>query len=394
MGPIRRFKSRRRAEQPHTPASTTLVTPSLPPPPFSDWWNDFSQRFYGSSYEIPDSESFESMFKMSMKTFEYISSLVKEEMLAKASGFSDLSGDPLNLYDLVAVALRRLGSGESLSLVGESLNLNQTTVAQITKLFTDAMEVRAVCHLRWPSTEAEVEEVKGKMETISGLPNCCGAIETTHILMCLSIADRSSNVWRDRENNQSMTLQAIVDADLRFRDIVAGWPGSLTDETIHKKSTFFRLCQEGKKFNGKKRELSEGTEIEEFIIGNSGFPLLPWLITPYQGDELSYSEAKFNRMVTKTQKVAQKAFAKLKENWKIIQKLMWRPDKDRLPKIILTCCALHNILIDMKDEVQEGLVFSDRTGLNYRPAFCAAGDDHNGSVLREKLSVYLSGVEE
>ncbi|KAJ9540042.1 hypothetical protein OSB04_026548 [Centaurea solstitialis] len=442
MGPIRRFKPRRKVEQ---PGDTTLQTPSLSPPPFSDWWNDFSSSkngfdpstpnscgfllsesvwsnaavnlynplahefkswislftvsgrkkkeeiftmraiwtkrdsaamifmclivfvhplccFLGSLSEIPESESFESMFKMSMKTFDYITSLVKEDMMAKASGFNDLSGHPLGLYDMVAVALRRLGSGESLSIVGDSLDLNQTTVAQITKLFTDAIGTRAACHLRWPSTEAEMEDVKRKIETISGIPNCCGAIETTHILMCLPAADRVSNVWRDRENNQSMTLQAIVDADLRF--------------------------------NGPKREVSAGNEIEEFIIGGSGFPLLPWLITPYQGDKLCDPEAKFNRIMMETQKVGQKAFAKLKENWKIIKKVMWRPDKDRLPKIILACCMLHNILIDMEDEVQEGIDFSGHADLNYRPAFCRADDDQNGLILREKLCFYLSGIEE
>ncbi|KAL4576351.1 hypothetical protein LXL04_012443 [Taraxacum kok-saghyz] len=409
MGPIRRSKSKKKSEHP----PTSPVTPPLHQPLPSDWWHDFSKRFHGMAYlhmlvllrvvnlilftyawslsKSTDSQSFESMFKMSMKTFDYISSLVKEDINAKTPNFIDLNGTPLGLYDVVAIALRRLGSGDSLAVVGTSLNLNQTTVAQITKLFVDTLEVKGISHLRWPASESEMAVVKSKLENIAGLPNCCGAIDTTHVMMCLSTVDRSTQVWCDRENNQTITLQVIVDADLRFRDIVGGWPGSLTDENIHKKSTFFQFCKTGERLGGKRRVVSEGIEIEEYIVGNSGFRLLPWLITPYRGNKLCDSKIRFNQMVMKTQMVAQKALGKLKQNWKIIQGVMWRPDKHRLPLIVLACCILHNILIDMEDEVQEKLVFSHRHDLDYRPAFCDAEDDENGVVLRKKICLHLSG---
>ncbi|KAI3721294.1 hypothetical protein L2E82_32300 [Cichorium intybus] len=103
MGPIRRSKSKKKAEQP----TTSLVTPPLSQPQPSDWWHDFSKRFHGSFSKSTDSQSFESMFKMSMKTFDYISSLVKEDIMAKTPNFLDLNGNPLTLYDVVATALRR-----------------------------------------------------------------------------------------------------------------------------------------------------------------------------------------------------------------------------------------------------------------------------------------------
>ncbi|CAH1438533.1 unnamed protein product [Lactuca virosa] len=387
MGPIRRSKSKKKAEQP----TTSLVTPPLPQPQLSDWWHDFSKRFHGSLSKSTDSQSFESMFKMSMKTFDYISSLVKEDIIAKTPSFMDLNGIPLCLYDVVATALRRLGSGDSLAIVGTSLNLNQTTVAQITKLFVDTLEFRGICHIRWPESESEMEAVKSKLEKIAGLPNCCGAIDTSHVMMCVSTADRSTQLWCDREKNQTVTFQVIADADLRFRDLVGGWPGCMTDERIHKKSTFFKFCKSGERLNGKRRVVSEGNEIEEYIVGNSGFRLLPWLMTPYRGNKLCDSEVRFNQMVMKTQMVAQKALGKLKQNWKIIQGVMWRPDKDRLPVIILACCILHNILIDMEDEVQEKLVFSHRHDLDYRPAVCHSDDDKKGVALREKITLHLSG---
>lgn len=84
-----------------------------------------------------------------------------------------------------------------------------------------------------------------------------------------------------------MILQAIVDPDLRFRNIVTGWPGKMNDYSVLQSSSFFTLCQKGEKLNGKKIHLSKETELTEYIIGDSGFPLLPWLVTPYQVKELS-----------------------------------------------------------------------------------------------------------
>ncbi|XP_071738748.1 protein ALP1-like [Rutidosis leptorrhynchoides] len=352
----------------------------------SDWWHHFSQRFHGTLKESPESQTFESMFKMSMKTFDYICSLVEEEMTTKCSSFVDLNGNPLSLHDMVAVVLTRLGSGEPLKLVGSSLGLNQTTVAQLTKRFVDTLISKGLAHIQWPSTEPEMEDIKCKFEKIGGLPNCCGAIDTTHILMSLQSVDRSTNFWCDRENNQSMTLQAIVDPDLRFLDVFGGCPGRMTDEQIHKSSAFNKKCKGNERLNGQKND------IQEYIVGNSGFPLLKWLITPYRGDSLSNAESVFNEIVVKTHMVANEAFVKLKQNWKILKGVLWRPDKHRLPLIILACCILHNILIDMEDEVQETLVFSDCKDLNYHPVFCNANDDQNGVLLREKIAVYLSGT--
>ncbi|EEF26276.1 hypothetical protein RCOM_1838120, partial [Ricinus communis] len=136
--------------------------------------------------------------------------------------------------------------------------------------------------------------------------------------------------------------------------------------------------------------LSEGTEIREYIIGDSGFPLLPYLIVPYEGKELSEPKVEFNKRHSATQIVAQKALARLKEMWRIIQGVMWRPDKHRLPRIILVCCLLHNIIIDMEDEAQDDIPSSHEHDLDYQQQKCESVDI-KGVCLRDKLSLYLSG---
>ncbi|XP_009593519.1 protein ALP1-like isoform X2 [Nicotiana tomentosiformis] len=387
MGPIRGLKRKKKADK--DVDHYTLLHSPLSQPCSSDWWDGFSKRISGTSVQKRSSVTFESLFKLSRKTFNYICSLVKEEMMAKPTNLTDLSGKFLSLDDRVAVALRRLSSGDSLSTVGESLGINQSTVSQITWRFVEAMEHRALHHIHWPSNQEDMKNIKSKFENIRGLLNCCGAIDTTHIMFCLSTDVPSSKIWSDLEKNHSMLLQAIVDPDMRFLDVVAGWPGSLSDSEVLKSSRFFKLAEEGKRLSGKNIKLSDDTELREYIVGDSGFPLLPWLLTPYVGRVLSDYQADYNKRHFATRKVAQRALARLKDKWKIIQGVMWRPDKHKLPRIILVCCLLHNILIDLNDGVDDKVPLTHHHDPDYGQQI---GDstDKSASTQREKLALYLA----
>ncbi|XP_059660698.1 protein ALP1-like [Cornus florida] len=386
MGPVRGYKRRRKMDKkvdPNASASGSSEDGCL------DWWDVFSKRISGLSSPSKDLDKFESVFRISRKTFNYICTLVKEHMMAKQANFMFSNGKPMSLNDQVAVSLRRLGSGDSLIAVAESFGTNHSTVSQVTWRFVEAMEERGLHHLQWPSTEQEMSEIKSKFENIRGLPNCCGAIDTTHIMMLLPQSDLA-DVWLDRQKNHSMVLQAVVDADMRFRDIVTGWPGKMNESLVLQSSNFFELCEKGERLNGNKMKLSEGTELREYIVGDSSFPLLSWLVTPYQGKELSESRAEFNRRHFATRMVARRALARLKDMWRIIQGEMWRPDKHRLPRFILACCILHNIVIDMEDEVLDELPLSHHHDSGYRQEICESTDE-TASILREQLSLYLSG---
>ncbi|CAL5426642.1 unnamed protein product [Camellia sinensis] len=388
MAPGRGYKKKRKVEkkvQTNPSASGSSEDGSV------DWWDVFSKRIAESLLSPSQGlDKFESVFKISRKTFDYICSLVKEHMMAKTGSFMFSDGKRMSLNDQVAVALRRLSSGDSLISIADSFGTNHSTVSQVTWRFVEAMEESGLHHLQWPSTEQEMTNIKSKFEQIRGLPNCCGAIDITHITMMLSSSEKANNVWLDRVKNHSMILQAIVDPDMRFRDIVSGWPGKMHDFDVLQNSTFFKLCEQRERLNGNKMKLSEGTELKEYIVGDLGFPLLPWLITPYQGKELPESKADFNKRLFATRVVAQRALARLKEMWRIIQGVMWRPDKNRLPRIILVCCILHNIVIDMEDEVLDGLALSHHHDPNYKQEICESVDN-TALVVRDKLSLYLSG---
>ncbi|KAJ4772203.1 PIF / Ping-Pong family of plant transposase [Rhynchospora pubera] len=383
----RRDKARNRKTQPDPLASLLL----LPDSADADWWDTFSRRI-SVTLSIPiEKLEFESVMKMPRRTFNYICSLVKDILMTKNSQYLFVDGSAMAVEDQVAVALRRLSSGDSLVNVGTAFGTNHSTVSQVTWRFVEAMEERGLSHLRWPDAD-EMEKIKAKNEKIKGLPNCCGAIDTTHIMLCLPSGEPNSKVWLDSEKNHSMVIQVIVDPDMRFRDIITGWPGSMNELQILKSSGFYKLCEKGARLNGKSVKLSDCSEIREYIVGDNGYPLLPWLMTPYQGTDNAVHKSGFNKRHSATRSVASRALARFKDMWRFFQGEMWRPDKHRLPRMILACGLLHNIMIDFEDDERGEAMMMHSSCLhdgNYKPQVCGVADE-SGVAVRDALSQYLA----
>ncbi|WVZ48944.1 LOW QUALITY PROTEIN: hypothetical protein U9M48_000351 [Paspalum notatum var. saurae] len=224
-----------------------------------------------------------------------------------------------------------------------------------------------------------MQKIKSKFQKIHGLPNCCGVVDTTHITMCLSSAEPNCKVWLDQEKNYSMVLQAVVDVDTRFTDIVTGWPGSLKESSILHSSGLFKLSENGERV-AEWKQAKDRSEIGEYMMGDSGYPLLPWLLTPYQEKDLTESNAEFNRRHSAARTVAARTLAKFKDTWK---GEMSRPDKHKLPRIIHVCCLLHNIIIDLQETAMD-----EQRDENYRQQVCQLADE-NGVRVRDKLSEHL-----
>ncbi|XP_077240617.1 nuclease isoform X2 [Tasmannia lanceolata] len=385
MAPLKKSKKTKKKVRDSQKCPTDNISPVESQTIDSDWWNSFWQKNSASGAEVPDDEEegFKYFFRVSRETFDYICSLVRQDLVSRPpSGLINIEGRLLSVEKQVAIALRRLASGESQVSVGSSFGVGQSTVSQVTWRFIEAMEERARHHLKWPDAN-RLEEIKAKFETNYQIPNCCGAIDATHIIMTLPAVETSDD-WCDQERNYSMFLQVVVDDEMRFLDIVTGWPGRMTISRLLKCSGFFKLCESGERLNGPVRGLSEGARVREFIVGNYTYPLLPWLITPYEGDDLSPSMVGFNVKHMGARLLAERALSQLKGTWRILHKVMWRPDKHKLPSIILVCCLLHNIVIDSGDKLHSDVPLPDHHDAGYEEKSCEQVD-LVGQTMRDNL---------
>ncbi|KAL2621148.1 hypothetical protein R1flu_001353 [Riccia fluitans] len=326
------------------------------------------------------------LFRVSKPTFDYICQLVKPDVESETpASFQGIEGRVITVEKQVAIALRRLASGDSLTTLGELFGVGESTVSKVIWKFVNSMEKRARHHMAWPEGP-ELERVKCGFEVDHGLPNCCGVVDVTHILMELP-GTESSVDWFDREQNYSMLMQVVVDMDMRIRDLFTGWPGSITDSRLLRNSGFFALSENGERLNGEPR-MVQGIQVREYIIGDSGYPLLPWLINPYTTAGSSPTSDFFNLKHASTKSVVEDALGRLKGAWKILHKVLWRPDIRKLPSIILVCCLLHNIMIEAGEEIEDGVALVGHHDEGHRQQWCLSVEPE-GHLVREALAEHV-----
>lgn len=89
-------------------------------------------------------------------------------------------------------------------------------------------------------------------------------------------------------------------------------------------------------------------------LGDQGYPLKPWLMTPLTNPRTQQEQA-YNRAHARTRSTVERAIGLLKGRWLCLSStggtLQYRPEK--VCRIILACCVLHNLAIRQGVPLQE-----------------------------------------
>ena len=130
-----------------------------------------------------------------------------------------------------------------------------------------------------PTTHQEQQEIMMQFRNICGFRNVIGAIDCTHIRI-KKVPGEVSQYYINRKGYYSINVQIICDASLRIRDIVAHWRGSTHDSRI------FREIRIRQRF--------EAGEFCGRLLGDSGYPCTPYLVTPLLNPH-TQKEENYNR---------------------------------------------------------------------------------------------------
>ncbi|MCO5546701.1 hypothetical protein L7F22_000137 [Adiantum nelumboides] len=141
-----------------------------------------------------------------------------------------------------------------------------------------------------------------------------------------------------------MTLQGIVDANLHFLDVFAGFPGPTNDKRVLQNNSFLRLAQASQRLQGP-IFCKHGYTVREYIIGDGGYYPLRWLLIPFL-QPCTPSQSRYNFKLSSSCMVVERAFERLKNAWRILDGTIKNPDIYKVPKVIAACCMLHNLAID------------------------------------------------
>ena len=188
-----------------------------------------------------------------------------------------------------------------------------------------------------------------------------------------------------------MLIQAVVDYKYCFLDIYTGWPGSVHDARVLAHSTFYKKANAGQLLSHTTKTICEAS-IPVFVIGDSVYPMLPWLMKPYNQPSVDSSEKRiYNYRISRGRIVVEIAFGRLKAHW---QRLLKRNNMliKNIPTVVSAACVLHNICEIHGECFDESWasndVSSDLTHPDQRPTDSIAVS--GSATIREALVDYFN----
>lgn len=104
----------------------------------------------------------------------------------------------------------------------------------------------------------------------------------------------------------------------------------------------------------------------QWLLGDSGYPLEPWLLTPFDNPDPNTPEGRYNRSHKITRSVIERCNGRLKMVFRCLlgeRKLRYNPQKVGI--IVNTCAVLHNLLIRAGVEFEFDVNLNDQNVINH-----------------------------
>ncbi|TRZ00669.1 hypothetical protein DNTS_012304 [Danionella cerebrum] len=347
----------------------------------TDWWERVAMR------EFQPSDWLEK-FRMSRETFFYLC----EELRPRLSRQDTRLRPALRLEKRVAVALWRLASNVEYRTISTLFGIGRSTVCKCVREVCQAIVlILRPLLLPWPSPEMQTRLAQLSLSHWR-VPHCLGALGSLHVPILAP--PRGSQHHRNSRGWLSVAAQAVVDAEGRFWEVWAGFPGGYGHSAILQSSRLWQAGEGGALQCQPAAKLLERALPSRLILGDGGCPLRPWLLRPYS-PSVSLEQRAFDQRAQWAVGTAERAMLRLRARW---QCLLKRNDcrLDLLPSMILACCLLHNLCEVRGDGFQPCWQHTVSLEESPQPLDQApASEDHpGGEEVRALLAEYLLQVEE
>ena len=215
--------------------------------------------------------------------------------------------------------------------LADRFGVSESTIFHCIQKVTAWLVSVAKVFIRWPVGEKKNETVSAFNE-LNGMTGVIGAIDGSHFRINAPQVHQEDYV--NRKSYHSVNMQAVVDAKSRFTDIYVGEPGSLHDARVLRRSPIFRKAE---------NDVAKMFPNETYLLGDSAYPCLNWLITPFKDNgHLSRAERNFNFKLSRSRVKVEHAFGLLKGRFRRLTHLT-QVQVESIPKVVTACCVLHNI---------------------------------------------------
>ncbi|XP_031329103.1 putative nuclease HARBI1 [Photinus pyralis] len=291
----------------------------------------FPRRVYQRTnyFDDMDELSFFRRFRLTKNTVLHLLPQIEEFLEFD----NDLNNSISPINKLLATLKFYASSGHQVS-IADFKGFHQSTASRVITQVSEAIAGLRPIYIKMPR-DHEVIHTNQDFYRIARFPRVLGCIDGTHIKI-QSPGGEDAEVYRNRKSVFSINTQVIGSSTLKVFDIVARWPGSTHDATIFNNSRI-RARFEAGEFNN------------NVILGDSGYTLRPYCLTPLL-NPISREESLYNEAHIRTQNTIERLFGVWKRRFPVLAYGL-RCKVETTLTIITATAVLHNIALDMKEDV-------------------------------------------
>lgn len=276
---------------------------------------------------------------------------------------------PVELEKQVLITLWILANTCCFRDISDRFNVTKSSIYRIFRRICSAIVSNLVNRfIRFPTGNG-IQQVCEGFQKLAGIPRVLGAVDGCHIP--IKAPSKFPENYVNRKKFHSVVLQGICDHNLMFLDVYCGWPGSVHDARILRNSDI------GQKAYSNPTSLFPP---ETYLLGDSAYPLLPWLITPFKRTTiLSARQKRFNKKHSCTRNVIERSFGLLKSRFRKLTCMDFKTGD--IPMIVTAATVLHNMCLlsgdhmTIEDDINEEVNGFDNV----------YGDNIDGQSVRTRL---------
>ena len=260
---------------------------------------------------------------------------------------------PIELLSLGA--LKYLGRKCTFDDIEETTFISERTHERFFKKFIEfGSKTFYPKHVVMPN-KADQIRMQLEMMAASGFPGCCTSSDATHIPLerCRFGLKQAHKGWK--LDTPARTYNLCVTHTRRILSSTGGHPARWNDQTLAWFDDFLMKLKNGKVMSDYVFELYEYDEMSRIVsvkycgvwaLVDNGYHDWPTTIPPFKFCS-NVAMVRWSQWIESIRKDVECTIGILKKRWSILKKGVQGQNIEDADKVWLTCCALHNFLLDI-----------------------------------------------
>ncbi|VEN51239.1 unnamed protein product, partial [Callosobruchus maculatus] len=301
---------------------------------------------------------FKKLFRLTKQTFRYVLDRIRVHL-----------DEPVKSTDLypelmLLTALKFFGSGSYQQDIGYNycLGISQSSVSRCIHKIIEVFNKQEVmdAFIKFPHTIPELNNIRRQFFLKHNIPGIIGCIDCTHVALFppkINDPNFPEYLYINRKGYHSINVQLVCDDKLEIMNVCARYPGSNHDSYIWNSCNLKNVLQ----------NLHEAGHTDYFLLGDSGYALRSWLLTPITPEpNPNTPESHYNSAHKRIRSTIERCNGVLKMRFRCLFKhRVLHYDPETACKIINTCCILHNICLRLNDPHFEDHEYDDEDIIDY-----------------------------